>query len=316
MNSGSIRSTVGGFGAILLWSTSVAFARSLSEQLGPVTAATAVYGVSGAISLISLLRSNQNRQRILQLPLRYLVGCGALFAGYTLLLFLAVGSAGNHQQVVEVGLLNYLWPILTFLFSLVLLGKRANWIILPGTLLALVGLFLVVTQGAAPSWQSLCRNLAGNPVAYTSAFVAAVSWALYTNLTNRWVHDREQGGMPLFLPATALIMLLLSCTLEESRQWSFRALTEVLFLGIATYAAYMLWDNAARRGNIVPVIAASYLTPLLSTIVTCIYLDIMPGARLWIGCGALVLGSILSWQAISRVEGSDSEQPTVIRDVT
>ncbi len=47
--------TIGGFVAIILWSTTVAFARSLSEQLGPVTAGAAVYGVSGTIAIIRWL---------------------------------------------------------------------------------------------------------------------------------------------------------------------------------------------------------------------------------------------------------------------
>jgi hypothetical protein len=35
--------TFEGFGAILLWSSTVAVARSLSEKLGPATGAAAVY---------------------------------------------------------------------------------------------------------------------------------------------------------------------------------------------------------------------------------------------------------------------------------
>jgi drug/metabolite transporter (DMT)-like permease len=79
--------TAGGFVAILLWSTSVAVVRNLSELLGPITAAAAVYGVSGIAALVSLLRRRQRLQQILRLPARYLLGCGALFVGYMLLLF-------------------------------------------------------------------------------------------------------------------------------------------------------------------------------------------------------------------------------------
>ena len=69
--------TMGGFVAIVLWSTTVAFARSLSEQLGPLTAAAAVYCVSGAIAVARLLLANSgSRQRIRELPLAYLAGCG------------------------------------------------------------------------------------------------------------------------------------------------------------------------------------------------------------------------------------------------
>jgi drug/metabolite transporter (DMT)-like permease len=233
------------------------------------------------------------------MPSRYLVGCGVLFTGYVILLFLAIGRAANRQQVLEVGLLNYLWPALTLVLSLVLLRKKANWVLLPGTALALSGVFLVITQGAPVSWQSIAGNLMGNPAAYCLALAAAVCWALYSNLTHRWAGDQKEGAVALFLPMTAIVLLLLCCFLDEPREWSRMSLAEVLFLGVATCVAYTLWDKAMRRGNVVLVAAASYVTPLLSTVVSCIYLTVVPGARLWVGCVALIAGSILSWQSIS-----------------
>ncbi len=41
------------------------------------------------------------------------------------------------------------------------------------------------------------------------------------------------------------------------------------------------------------VVSASYLTPLLSTIVSSIYLRVGGGLRLWLGCAAVVLGAAL-----------------------
>lgn len=296
--SSSYVSTAGGFGAILLWSTTVAFVRSLSEQLGPVTAAASVYSVSSVAALVSLACSRQRRQHILRLPVKYLVGCGALFVGYMLVLFLSIGWAENRQQALEVGLVNYLWPTLTLVMSLMLLGKKATWILLPGTLLALTGVFMVVTHGETVSWQSLTLNLASNPKAYGLALAAAMFWALYSNLARKWAGDREEGAVVMFLPFTAVVLLLISCFLDEPRQWSLRSLVEALFLGLATYSAYTLWDNAMRKGSIVMIAASSYLIPLLSTIVSCLYLSVVPGTKLWIGCGLLIIGSILSWQSV------------------
>ncbi len=70
--SSKVRSaTMGGFAAIVLWSTTVALARSLSEQLGPLTAAATVYGVSGTIAVIRLLLARGSGLRIQQQSLRY-----------------------------------------------------------------------------------------------------------------------------------------------------------------------------------------------------------------------------------------------------
>jgi drug/metabolite transporter (DMT)-like permease len=292
--------TVSGFVAIILWSTTVAFARSLAEQLGPLTAAAAVYGVSGVIAVARLLVSRHKMRRIRQFPRTYLVGCGALFVIYMLVLFLAIGLAEGREQVLEVGLLNYLWPALTILLSLVLLKNRAGLLLLPGTLLALCGIFLVVTQGAHISWHSFSRNLAGNPAAYSLGLSAAVSWALYSILTRRWVHGKTEGAVDLFLPVTGMVLAIICCFVAEPRAWSFRAVAEATFLGAATYLAYGLWDTAMRRGNVVVVAAGSYLTPLLSTLVSSLYLEVAAKPSLWVGCGMLVSGSLLSWISISE----------------
>jgi len=80
--------------------------------------------------------------------------------------------------------------------------------------------------------------------------------------------------------------------------WSVRAGGEALALAGITVLAYTLWDVAMRKGNLLLVAACSYFTPLLSTLVSCAYLGVRPGWRLWAGCLALVLGSLLTWRSV------------------
>ena len=223
-------STVGGFVAIVLWSTTVALARSLAEQLGPLTGAAVVYGVGGTIATVRLRLSPGRGRRALDLPGRYLFGCGLLFVAYTLLLFLAIGLAEGQQQVLEVGLLNYLWPALTILLSVLLLNKRARLLLYPATLLALFGVILVLTQGAHVSWPSFCRNLAGNPIAYSLALGAAVCWALYSVLARRWAGGESEGAVDLFLAITGCVLLLICLFVDEPRAWRTSSLAEAVFL--------------------------------------------------------------------------------------
>jgi drug/metabolite transporter (DMT)-like permease len=294
--------TVGGIGAILLWSTTVAIVRSLSEQIGPLTAAAGVFTVSAISALIPLLLNRKRLQGALHLPRLYLMVCGALFVGYMILLFLAIGKAQNRQQALEVALLNYLWPTLTLLFSLPILGRKANWLLLPGTVLALAGVFIVATIGGSVSWASFVHNLAANPAAYIMALLAALFWALYSGLTRRWAGDSQEGGVAVFLVLSAIVLLAICILADEKRPWSARAWLEMLLLGLSTFVAYSLWDKAMRKGHIVFVAACSYLTPLFSTLVSSLYLAVVPGTRLWLGCGLLVLGSILSWRSITHLD--------------
>jgi drug/metabolite transporter (DMT)-like permease len=294
------RATLGGFAAILLWSTTVAVARSLAESLGPITAAAGVYSVSGSLAAVRLLRSESRRQQVRRLPLRYLGGCGLLFVAYMLFLFLAIGMANDRQQVLEVGLLNYLWPVLTVLLSVSLLGAPASRLLLPGAGLALLGTVLVLTHNARLTWHTVTEHVFTNPAPYVLGVMAAFCWAFYSVLTRRWAAGRADGAIDLFLPTTALALIGLAMISKEPRHWQVRPLVEAGFLGVATYYAYGLWDTAMRRGEALLVAVGSYVTPLLSTIVTCLYLSVIPGERLWIGCGLLIIGSLLSWYSFTE----------------
>jgi len=291
--------TGGGLAAILLWSMTFGVARSLSERIGPLTAGASVYLLGGVLYLLWLRRRGTPVRQVLSLSQRYVWGCGSLFVLYTVVMYIAIGSAADRRQVLEIGLINYLWPTATILLSLVILNKRANLLLVPGTLLALVGEFLALAQGEQVSWSSFWGHLRMNPAAYACALTGALSWALYSNLARRWARPASGGAVALFLPATGLALLILRLFWPESSTWSGRALGEAIVLAVGTVLGYGLWDLAMRKGNLSLVVACSYFTPLLSTFVSCLYLQVMPGWRLWLGCLALVGGSLLTWRSLS-----------------
>jgi drug/metabolite transporter (DMT)-like permease len=300
------RTTAAGLGAILIWSTSIALVRSISEQVGPQAGAAAVHLIGGIFSFALFLYRSKGPLLLLQsLSAKFLLGCGVLFLLYMLALFLAVGMAADRHQVLEIGLLNYLWPALTILFSLLLLHKKGNFTLVPGTLLALAGVFLVLTQGQSISPASIIGNVGRNPGAYALGFLAAVSWSLYSNLTRRWGGPAAGGAVEIFILVTGVVFLLLFWSSGDGRAWTWRAGLEVTFMGLATALAYILWDLAMRKGDIVFVAACSYFTPLLSTLLSCLYLQVAAGVSLWLGCILLVAGSLLSWASVS-----DRETPT------
>ncbi len=277
----------------------MAMARSLSEQVGPLKTAASVYIIAGLLCLARLGCSRTPAARLANVPPKYLYGCGALFVAYALLIYLAVGLASDRTQVLEVGLLNYLWPSSTLLLSLVLLDKRAAWGLLPGTALALVGILSVMTQSNSVSWRAFVEHVQTNPAAYGLALAAAVTWALYSNLARRWSAPGSNGAVDLFIPTTGVVLLAVSFAFPHTTHWNPRALVETTLLGAITAVAYALWDRAMRRGDLLLVAACSYFTPLLSTLVSCAYLKVVPGPKLWGGCILLILGSLLSWRSVS-----------------
>lgn len=297
--SGERLATVGGLLAILLWSATFALARSVSEQVGSLTAGAATYLVGGAVLLLRLCQTPKPFGRFGAMPWRYVWGCGFLFVLYAVLVYLAVGLAKDRAQLLELALVNYLWPAATVLLSILLLRHRANWLLAPGTLCALAGVFLVMTQGTRVSWQSFHDHFWINPLAYFMMLMAAIAWGLYSTLTRRWSKPDGGGAVELFVPATGLVLLTMRCVTPESTAWNLRAGIEIIASGTITALAYALWDWSMRKGNLQLVVACSYLTPFLSTLVSSAYLGVLPGVQLWSGCGLIVLGSFISWRSLS-----------------
>jgi drug/metabolite transporter (DMT)-like permease len=286
--------TARGLAAIVLWSATFAIARSLSEHVGPLTAGACTYLVGGFFCLLRVRVPD-----LFRLSSRYVLGCGSLFIVYTAALYLAVGMVKNREQVLEIALINYLWPALTVLLSLPILNKKASIWLLPGTALALGGVFLVMTQGAQTSW-----HLQDNPVAYGLALLAAVSWGLYSNLARRWSALESDGAVELFMLTTGLVLLAMRFFTTEPTNWSARCIGEAVGLAAVTSAGYVLWDVSMRKGNMLLVVACSYFTPLLSTLVSCAYLRVSPGPKLWIGCLLLVIGSLMTWRSVDSSRGA------------
>ncbi len=213
--------TVLGILAVLFWSMTVALGREIIENLGPLTAGAAVYLIGGAVCCLPLLLRPERLRQILRLPRAYLFGCGGLVVFYTLCFFLALGLAADHAQVVEVGLINYLWPALTLLLAVPILGDRARIGLVPGVLIALAGIGLVsAAQGPVLSWPAFLGDLRSNAAPYLLAFAAAVAWALYSNLSRRWAGDANCGAMNLFLLASGLVLLAARCFFHEPSHWS------------------------------------------------------------------------------------------------
>ncbi len=301
--------TVAGILAVLFWSATVAVAREIVERLGPLTASAALYLAGGVLSSFPLLIRPERIGRILRLPRAYLFGCGGLVVLYVLCFFLALGLAADRAQVVEIGLINYLWPALTLMLAMPILGHRARIGLVPGVLIALAGIGLVAAaQSEVLSWSGFLADLRSNAAPYLLALAGALAWALYSNLSRRWAADAGGGAMNLFMLASGLVLLLARCFFREHPHWSPDiAVKMALYVIFPVGLAYPFWDIAMRRGRMVFVASFSYLLPLFSTVVISLYLRVPLTRALWLGCALVIAGAVIC--RFSVVERRDA-RPT------
>ena len=137
---------------------------------------------------------------------------------YALCLYLALGLADGGQQAIEVGTINYLWPAATVVLSIPILGKRARWTLVPGTLAVLAGIALATLPLDRWSARAVADTLRGAWLPYLLALVAALDWALYSNLSRRWAGGGGAGAVPLFMIVTAAVMAPLRHGVSRDRR--------------------------------------------------------------------------------------------------
>ncbi|MCX6994018.1 MAG: aromatic amino acid DMT transporter YddG [Kiritimatiellaeota bacterium] len=289
--------TLLGLVAILLWSSSVAVCKSLQNQLGPMTAAAMIYTTAGAIGLAAQLLARRKRpQAWRSIPPAYWLGGGFCFILYYFGFFTALGWASNSQQVMEMTLINYLWPGLTLALSVPILRRRARPWLIPGMLLTLSGVALGLLQqnGRAFSSELLVLNIKTHWAPYLVMAIAAFAWAMYSNLSRKFSSTIDGSTLPFFLLGTGLAMMPLRYLFHETTVWTARAAGEFIFIALfVALLANMCWSVAMRRGNITLVSLAAYFTPLIAILINGLYLHIGIGLNLWVAGVLVVVGALL-----------------------
>jgi drug/metabolite transporter (DMT)-like permease len=187
----------------------------------------------------------------------WVLGITGLF-GYHFAYFTALRNA----PPVEAGLIAYLWPLLIVLFSALLPGERLRVHHVLGALLGLLGAALIVTKGGTVHFQ------VEYTFGYTMAMVCALTWSSYSVLSRRFAQiptDVVTG----FCLVTSVLAALAHLALENT-VWPSNAVEWLATLGLGlgpVGLAFYVWDYGVKHGDIQVLGAASYLAPLLSTLI-------------------------------------------------
>jgi drug/metabolite transporter (DMT)-like permease len=290
----SLPGTVMGIFAMLFWSTTVAFGRRMTEDLGIWTATAAAFILAGIAScLFWSLRYGGPRPLLWYRP-AYLWGGGGMFTLYIVCFYGSIGMAPGRQQVLEVGVLNYLWPALLLIFSVPLLGVRARPTLWLGIAVSMGGALLALNQRGQLSWSSWMENFSACPVPYMMALIGAFAWALYSALARRFGPEEGVGAQPLFVLGTGLVLLMLGAFSREDPHWTTEALLILAYTVIFPVTlAYAFWDYAMRRGRLVLLASLSYLIPIVSTGFSAVFLGLNPGVMIWAACAMVIVGTVV-----------------------
>jgi drug/metabolite transporter (DMT)-like permease len=256
--SGATRATATGLFAILLWGA-LALLAQIAGALPPFQLSAIGFAIGAITGLIWARATSQDLSVIPRIPASaWLLGLYGLL-GYHAVYFLALKTA----PPIEANLINYLWPLLIVVFAgtfpKLFKGTPLGPLQITGALLGFAGSALIVGKGA---------TFEGALIGYLPAFAAAFIWSSYSVLS------RLQADVPTVAVigtcALASIGALIGHLIFETTVWpsSLGAWLAVIALGIGPMGyAFYAWDIGMKQGNITLLGAASFATPLLSTVI-------------------------------------------------
>lgn len=289
------RATLIGFAAIGMWSA-LSTLVAMSGVVPPFLLNTLTFTLSG-LGATAWLAATGRLGVLRQKPRVWALGIAGLF-GYHALYFAALRWA----PPVEASLVNYLWPLLIVVFSGLLPGERLKAHHLIGAGLGLLGAVAVVTKGRGIDLDP--AHVAG----YLCAAGAAFTWAGYSVLSRR-VGEVPTATVAGFCLATGLLSGLCHLGFETTvwpqgmGQWAAVLGLSVFPLGFAFFA----WDHGVKRGDIQVLGAASYLAPLLSTLLLILSGNGRFDASIGFAAVAITAGAVIASKDMLRRRASSVE---------
>ena len=282
--------TIIGFCAILLWASIVGLLRQVTEGFGPILGVCLIYSLSSVVLLILF-----KPPKLHLLNKTYLIWGSILFVSYELCLSLSLAFAQNSQQAVEVSILNYLWPSLTVLLLILTKEQKFHPWVIVGVLLTLLGIIQVQVGNGEFSIRQLKQNIATNPISYVLAFIGAFIWAAYCTLTKKI--GNGQNAIALFFCLTAVALWLKYIWIGDFQIPDLQV-QSFIYLAISAAAfglGYAAWNIGILHGNIQLLTAASYFTPIISSLIAMQLLDLELTWSFWQGAALVTGGSFLCW---------------------
>ena len=298
--------TIAGILAVIIWSTTIAFSKSVMETEGNYTAMFLIYFFSGILMFGVLLvwLKKEFFTKWKKLSFKYYSRIGIFLLLNNTLLFIAIGFTSNQNELLIVTIINYLWPIITYIIKVPMFHiKPKMGLFILSILLAVSGVIIAFSQTYSISeFFQVIKTANYNIWAYLLTFLTAVSWALYSNLTKKYHTDDDIAALPIIFIVSGLLFLLFQIFHGQFVLSSLSSLYknyELIYMIIGpTAVGYLFWYIAMKKGNKNLVVSISFLIPLLSILVLSLKFSKEVGMVFWVAAIFLIAGAYLSYKAI------------------
>lgn len=283
--------TLIGIIAPICWGMSVGLVRTITETFGLAAGMSILYGTT-CLFLFFLL----GRPNLKAFPKKYLL-LGLPTANMSSICFsLSLYLSNGGQQTVEVGMVNYLWPCLVVVFAIMFNGQKARWWVIPGVLISFAGVVMVLGGERGFNAAEVMEHIRLNPWSYLLAFLSAVTWAIYSNLTRAW-SGGQNPTLIIFILDFIIFSSLWAAGYGDLSGATLHGCLSVAIGAAAMGGAYAAWSYGVTKGNITVLGVASYFTPILSCLFASIWIGASLDTSFWSGVAVVVFGSLMCWSS-------------------
>ncbi len=247
--------------AVLCWSTVATAFKLALAGMSFMMLLTLSSGVAALSLFIVLLVKNETR-KLFQIPLKKLGR--PLLKGFLnpFLYYLILFKAYDLLPAQEALILNYTWPIVLVVFSVLFLKQKLLRFDIPSILICFSGVIVIATKGNILNFQM------DNAFGTFLALISSVVWALYWILN---MDKKEEARVQLFLGFFVGFVLSISTLLFFPENWqilSTQSLFAAIYVGLLEMSIpFLLWQLALTHARSTAAVSRFiFLSPFLSLV--------------------------------------------------
>lgn len=308
--SGYTLATLAGIFSVLIWSTTIAFSKSVMQAEGNYNAMFMIYFFSGFVILGMLLlwQKKELLTKWKNLSFEFYLKIGIFLLLNNVLLYIAIGLASDENELLIVAIINYLWPIITYIIKVPMFRLKPRlFLFIVSIIISVAGVLMALSQTYSLQQFILLLQSAGtNFWAYLLTLLTAISWGIYSNLTKKYHTDDDMAALPVIFVVSGLLFFFYQLLNGQFSATGFSSLLtnyELLYMIVGpTSMGYLFWYIAMKKGNKNLVVSLSFLIPVLSILFISLKFSKHIGIFFWIAACFLIIGAYLSYKAVPEVK--------------
>ncbi len=252
-------------GAVVCWSTVAPITKLLLNEMSAGLCLFLTTSIAAlTLFIYNILRGNLKKFGSYR-PADWLRLCIMGFLGF--FVYNAAYYTGlTLLSAQDACVINYLWPLMTVIFSCFILHERFTAAKLAAALLSFAGAAVVATKGDFGNFAKI--DLRG----VLFCLLAALSYGLFSAFNKKYDYDQEPA-MAVYFTVPAVISGIFLIFSGTPVHISGIQAAGILWMGVVVSAAgYLIWCLAINRGNTAKISNLAYITPFLSMVLSCIML--------------------------------------------